>query len=520
MTERRARPTIWRRLFAAVAIAIHLAPLALGGSILAILVASTVYANGEIDFSPWVAAYGDLDRWASLAGTSALSAAVAIVVCATIGSGLAVVVFKTDVHARFVCISLLVFGSALPLFVVNAAVIRTIGAASLDGSAIGLGVVHGISHVPIWALLVGLGLRAVPPLWEEAALVDGASSWRVLTRVSAPAARASLAAASTLVVLWLLTDYSASDVIRVRTLPEEIYTLYALNRPREAVLIALPQILLLGPLIWVARGAFIVRPLELPPGARPWRVALGGARMPVSIFAVVVCALWVTVPLATVANPFPGQQTLGYYFRLFAPEIRTSLWTAATGAAICAALAAGCAWMWVRQPGWRRAVAITSVVLLAMPAPLVGVGLVRMFSSSEFLGVVYDSPFILSLAYAVRFFPLAILLLLPAMRTFPVELESVAAIDGCRDRVEIGSRLVHPLFARWTAVVFLAITILAVGELPASILVAPPDFTTMGMRFFSLIHYGMTAEAGALCSIVALLLAVPTVALLLLGRRF
>ncbi len=63
------------------------------------------------------------------------------------------------------------------------------------------------------------------------------------------------------------------------------------------------------------------------------------------------------------------------------------------------------------------------------------------------------------------------------------------------------------------------VTVLAIGELPCSLLVTPPGYVTVGVRFFNLVHYGMYPDAAMLCLLSIGSVVLPCAALLLLLKR-
>jgi iron(III) transport system permease protein len=59
----------------------------------------------------------------------------------------------------------------------------------------------------------------------------------------------------------------------------------------------------------------------------------------------------------------------------------------------------------------------------------------------------------------------------------------------------------------------------AVGELAATVLVIPPGTTTIAVRIFSLLHYGVEDRVASLCLVMIGAVAVATLGALGLARR-
>jgi iron(III) transport system permease protein len=136
-----------------------------------------------------------------------------------------------------------------------------------------------------------------------------------------------------------------------------------------------------------------------------------------------------------------------------------------------------------------------------------------------FLAVLYDSDFAPWLAQTLRALPLVTLVLWPALASVPREMLDTAATDGAgwwRRLVWIA------LPQRWPALVaaWLVGLAIAVGELAATVLMVPPGPTTISVRIFSLIHYGVDDRVASLCLVLVLgLAAVTAIAVGLVRRR-
>jgi len=131
---------------------------------------------------------------------------------------------------------------------------------------------------------------------------------------------------------------------------------------------------------------------------------------------------------------------------------------------------------------------------------------------------VYDSPLIVILAFVLRTFPYALLVLWPAVRSLPEPHLEAAAVDGLGP----WGRIWHvalpssrgALLAAW-AVGF----VLAVGELPASNLLTPPGTELMAGEIWSLLHTGVESHlAGVALVMLAAVAAIGGLTTLALAR--
>jgi iron(III) transport system permease protein len=209
------------------------------------------------------------------------------------------------------------------------------------------------------------------------------------------------------------------------------------------------------------------------------------------------------------------------------------LWAAVAGL-IAAGLALGACWC---ARGSRRFAAfliVLTTVAWVTPAPLTGLGLKTAIGwlvsvEDAVLGpdvafpparsLLYDQPSPLPGVWAciVRFFPVAVALSWPGVRSVPRELIDAAELDGGRRAVWRAA--VWP-WARGAFVrAAVAVAILALGEVVASKLVQPPGRQSFAQELFNAMHYGADATVAVLCLLQIAVTAVPSAMLMFLLRR-
>lgn len=502
----------------AVAIAVHVVAIGVSLAGPALLFWESLGLSGPQPLAAWRSVFADADRWKTLLANTSVVTAWTALLCIPPAIVLAVILFRSAAPLRRTAIACIVLIAAVPLYVLSGTVVSALGLQASLYSRFRVGLVHALSYLPIATLLIGMGLRTVAAEYEEAALVDGAGPAAMLWRVTLRLAGGGGAAAFVLVVLWVTTDYSVADLLMVRTFAEEVYTQFRLvGGAAQASLVALPQTLLLAALLWLLRRS-LAGPdtTEIAPDRR-LRLARGLWARIGGILAAAAIGAWFVFVAHALCQPLrhahdPLDSALG-----FAPELTTSLWTSAAAGLVAATLALAPAWLLVRRPRWRLAIAAWMVVMLAVPAPVLGVGLIRLFNRPV-LGVVYDSPAILVVAYVVRFLPIAVLLLVPAARAIPIDCEAAARLDGCGP-VQTWVRIIWPLCLPGFVTALLVVMILSAGELPCSVLVTPPGYSTVGERFFTLMHSGFYPDVAVLCVLSIAVIVVPWAGLVVLLRR-
>jgi len=205
-------------------------------------------------------------------------------------------------------------------------------------------------------------------------------------------------------------------------------------------------------------------------------------------------------------------------------ELETS--TAIGTAAATAALAIGLPLAWsmrlARGIPWLRLALLA--LCLTVPGPLLGIGVIHILNQPPGsplapLAPLYDSYFAPWLVQTLRALPLVTLILWAALATVPEAMLDAAAMDGTGWWGRL-LRIAAP--QRWPAIIaaWLVGLAVAVGELAATVLVMPPaPSTTLSVRVFQLLHYGVDDRAAAICLVFVVAIATLTALAAALLRR-
>ncbi|MCH7884554.1 MAG: iron ABC transporter permease [Planctomycetes bacterium] len=500
---------------------IHAAAIVAGLSIPAYLLAGALFGDGTASGKTFLDILPDVAHWPSLLGNTAAVCGIAAATAVGLGLILAPLLFRTDLPGRQAAIAILLMATCMPMYVTGTALLSVVGIARCQNSLIAAGLLYGVVLLAPATLLIGIGLRGVDPSCEEAAFLDAGAA-KVVRHVSFPMARWSMLVAVLLVVFLAGTDYFLTDILQVRTFAEEVYTQYALRGTAQVpIMLSVPLMLAL-----VAMGttAFVCRPRPVSHTStyerqRPGMFLLGRWRS--------ICAMLVTgtllalggIPLGSIVRHVGSLGGFVEGCRAVLPEFVNSVWTCLVAASVCAALSIGIAWVAVRtrHVGWAARIFI--VGLLAVPAPVVGITLIEMMNRPGLLGAIYDSPVMLIVGHVARFLPLAVLFMVPAVERVPRELEESARIDGC-DSFALHRFVYWPLCFRDLRITWLLVLAFTFGETACSVLVAPPGWLTLSVRFFTLIHYGIYRDAAVVCILTVMAIMVPWFLLTRFERLF
>ncbi|MGD0383233.1 MAG: ABC transporter permease subunit, partial [Thermoguttaceae bacterium] len=160
-------------------------------------------------------------------------------------------------------------------------------------------------------------------------------------------------------------------------------------------------------------------------------------------------------------------------------------------------------------------------VLLVLPGPILGIVIIKLLNRPELPGLtwLYDHSILAPwLAVYLRSLPIATLIMWHALQTVPQELMESAMIDGAGPLTRLW-RIALPM--RWTAAAaaWLAALAISLGDLAASILVVPPGVTTVSIRIFGLLHYGVEDQVSGICLAMILIFALLAWAIFRLAAR-
>lgn len=471
---------------------------------------------------------------------SAVLAAGATAIALPLGTFLAVLMLRCDLPGRNVAAAALGLLLFLPLYVQLSgwdAAFGKIGWVTLLFGRIdvpllngmrGAILVHAMAAVPWVTLIVGIGLRQIDPAQEEAALLVMPPAG-VLARVTLPQTLPFIVAAAIFTVVGTTSEMTVTNIFLIntseQTFTEQFYMIFSLQADAgEAALGVLPGVAALG--IAITLGLYVVlqavRQPRLMGASPPVAFNTGSVRLVLTAFLWFTIAGLLAVPIASLISKAGfvvvhegGQREQSWSLvkcltevasapRRFWFEYKWTLITAAGAATIAWLAAAAMAWP-ARRGGWCGGVAVTVIALaLAVPGPLVGVGLIWLFNRSLWSGptdplvYLYDNtPVVVMLAQAVHALPLTTLIAWNSFRTLDRDVLAAAAIDGASP-LRVFWRIALP--QRWQALVaaWLAAFAIATGDLAWSQLVRPAGMDLIQRRVFGLVHSGVEEQVAAI----------------------
>ena len=476
------------------------------------LVIAVVYASPAI-YLVWRNLDADTDVWGALTSDATLgplwrsvSLGVAVAVsAAVVGTGLAWCTTRTDVAGRRLWAVLAPLPLVIPSFV---------GAAALQAGLAPGGLVSGLLdpvgiEVPTvtgftgaWLVLtlftypyvylpVAARLGHLPSSLEESARLLGRSGWGTFRTVVLPQTSGAIWAGALLVFLYTISDFGAVELMRYGTLTREIFQARLLPEvwlPLGLVLAALAMVV-----VATERGLGRRRArTEAASGRAGLVVRLGRLRWPVAVACGLVLFNALVGPLAVLAwwvvkglTATAGTGTLAVDpGALVEPALSTVVIGLVT-AAVTVAVVLPVAWLSGRYRSRSGATATTLVVSgFALPGLVVALALVFWVLRTPALQSLYQTFVVLVVAYAVHFGAQATRAGQVAVAAVPRRVDDAARMLGAgpvRRILTVDLPLMRPGLLAGAGLVLLS----TMKELPATLVLAPPDFSTLATTIWS-----------------------------------
>ncbi len=360
----------------------------------------------------------------------------------------------------------------------------------------------------LWLLPLALALAMLAtesvPRRQVAAARPFRPDLEVLRRIVLPLAGPLLWMGLALLFLLSVLDYSVPSLYQMNVYALEVFVTFSRrNDPAQAFLSAVPLVLVTGLVVLaVARGLRrAAQPVvhEAPFGAAPpawprWYRAVQG-------LALAVLTLQVVAPLATLlvlaGSPAAVLSGLGAIRGEIAFSLAVAAVTALVALPMCLAVAHA-----LERPGRVGALAWLAVCLpLAIPPSLVGIGLVTVFNQ-RYLPL-HGTAVMPVVAGMARFAPVMTLVLYAQLRRLDGRLLDAAQVFAPGPVISL-LRVKLPLMLPGLVGAACIGFALTVGELGATLIVAPAGRGTLTMRAFNYLHYGASEGVAALCLFLVL----------------
>jgi iron(III) transport system permease protein len=402
----------------------------------------------------------------------------------------------------------------------------------------GIILLFGIQHAPIVFITLRAGLSLLPRDYLEAARAAGTSPARALATIVVPLMRPYLIVAASLAFVSGVGNFGIPALLGMPdnylTLATLIYQQLSSNGPAVlpqiaalSLLIAVIALVGIGVQIAALRkaGFAITRgaPMRLDLGPWRWAATALGSGMILLMLVLPFASLLATSLVPAYGVPLSAATvTLDNYVEVLVRQAATvraffnSAYLSALAALILAMLAVPLAIsLRIWPPAWRQALQGITELPYALPGIVLAIACILLFLRPlPWLGSLYATPWIILIAYLMRFAALALKPVEAALAQIPANLTEAAAASGAgamRRLLTVTFPLVAPAAIAGALLVFMS----AFNELTVSALLWSSRNETLGVILFSLEEAGLSAQAAA----IAVLTVVVVIFVLLLIDR-
>lgn len=376
-----------------------------------------------------------------------------------------------------------------------------------------------ILSFPYVLLPVRSGLSRLDHRLEESSRNLGVGAIATFVNVTLPLLRPSIASGALLVALYTLSDFGAVSLLRYETFTWAIFSQYegSLNRYFGALLSTCLMIIALT--LVISEGFFRGR-------GRYYRTDQG-SRVPSTLIRLgrwqfvgqLYCALITSVGLL-----LPCSVLLYWLVRgVIAGEPLLIMWQLALNSvtiSACAGIVTVLAGLpitvlSVRYPGLMSSI-VERITYIGFALPGIVVALGMVFFAARYLPWVYQTYWILIIAYIVLFLPAAVGTSRAALLQIHPDLENSARSLG-RSQMSVMRSITLPLLRPGLIAGFAIVFLLTMKELPATLILSPLGFKTLSTAVWSASSEAFFARAAAPALLLILVSSVPLAILTLRG---
>ena len=380
--------------------------------------------------------------------------------------------------------------------------------------------VYTMSVLPWVIFIIGIFLLRVPSELEEMAATE-MSPFHVLRYVSLRYALPGFIGAFLWISIVVANEVTITDVYQIRTYAEEVYAGFALGDTlQEAQARVVPGVLLIAAISVAAYklGTTLLPQNTTTNSEKRFVFRIDSYHGIVSLVLAFGLILLVLLPLVNLCfkagvtvtqmgelrvrswSPVKMVRIVAESPIRFSSEIAWSLVLGQLAAISSVAFAILAAWYgrikWIGIPAL-----VVALVGAAIPGPILGLSVVRGLNQPDvdILSYLYDDTiFAAWLVLSIRTFPFAYLICQFAIRTIDQQILDSASVEGVSHFRQL-LHVVLPILGPQLIGAWLICLVWAMGELSATILAVPPGVTTLAIRIFNLVHYGVEDRLAGIC---------------------
>jgi iron(III) transport system permease protein len=448
-------------------------------------------------------------RTLQLIGRSFMLTALVTASATVVGVGGAWILARTDVSFTRLWGVLFALPLVVPSYVLALAFVSATGSRGLIADVTGVATPHLIGLPGAWLaltiatypyvyLITAAAITKIDPALEEAARSLGASPARVFRTVILPQLRPAVGAGALLAALYTLSDFGAVSLMRFDAFTRVIYAQYSGRLDRTpAIVLSIVLIAIAGVFIWGeqrtrGRGSYFTRSAMRPPARH--RLGTWQRIGAVSALAITV-AVGVILPVTVLVSWLVRGITAGTDIFIPWKAIGGSL-TAGTMAAVLAMAGAIPIVILAVRFTSRSTRWLERAVFTIFSLPHITIAIAVIAFTIRYATPVYQSILVLGVVYAAMFLAQATSAAKASLLQVNPALEDASRSLG-RGPIATYMRVTFPLMARGLLAGGALVFVTTLKELPATLLLSPPGFTTLAVRIWSAADESLFSRAAA-----------------------
>jgi iron(III) transport system permease protein len=364
-----------------------------------------------------------------------------------------------------------------------------------------------VGTAPLVYLSVSAALARFDSATEEVASSLGAGKFAVLRKVTWPNIKGATFSGGLLSALYVLSDFGAVSIVRYDTFTRAIYNAYRASFDRNlAATLALILVAVTVLVLVVESRSKGRKPIGTVIANRLNRIDLRIWKLPLVALLTGIASVSLVVPLASLTRwsivGLPDTDWQEVSEALF-----SSIYLSVSGGMITALLAVAIALVVVRFKT-RLGFVLERSVWLTHATPGIVVALSLVYFSNQVAPWIYQTLFLVLIAYVALFLPNALSAISIPLSQSPTSLDEVSASLGLT-KLQTLRRVVLPIagpgiFAATTLVI---LTVLK--ELPATLLLRPTGVETLATRLWTETGVAAFSTAAPYALLLVLLAGIP-----------
>lgn len=373
---------------------------------------------------------------------------------------------------------------------------------------------------PFMLLPLRAALSNMDPSLEESSKSLGKGTMQTFLKVTLPQLRPALAGGCLLTAITALADFGAVSLLRYETFTWAIYLQYQslIDRSGAASLSLVLIVIALALLTMEWLTGKKAAEYSSVRGGRPPLAPVKPGRwlLPIMLLLTVLALAGIVMPVSVLAMWLIGGLMAGEVLpSLYVPLIN-SLYVSAAGAIVTLAAAFPVVYLAVRRPSFLTSF-LMRVSYFGFALPGIAVALALVFFGIRFLTPIYQTTAMLVAAYVILFLPVAIGPIRGVLVQLNPRLGEAASGLGSpplRTMLRITMPLSRPGIAAGGMLTFLV----AMRELPATLILSPIGFSTLATSIWSASSEAFFARAAMYSLALIAISSVPMAIVMLKGN--